>query len=104
MSARLILSALGVLVVGLGAGAVAQVQNPAMYEEPTKDTAQVNEDLVPQERTWDLIEDPWVGPDNPAVIKLNPDDAMLTAFQKRRDYSTMDPEYVNPHHTGELNE
>lgn len=87
------------LASAVGPSALAQIQNPEMFKEPTKDTGHVNEDLVP-ERSWELIQDPWIDPDNPAVIKLNPDDPMLTAFQKRRDlsaYPKREPGLINVH-------
>jgi hypothetical protein len=52
----------------------AQVQDPSMSGEVNKDTVHVNEDLLPKKRTWELIPDPWIDPENSNIIKLNPED------------------------------
>ena len=78
----------------------AQVQDPSMSGEVTKDTVHVNEDLIPKERTWKLIRDPWIDPDDPTVIKLNPDDPLIHSYNKRRDlsaYPDREPGLINVH-------
>jgi arginase family enzyme len=47
-----------------------------------------------------LIEDPWIDPDDPTVIKLNPDDPLLDKFNERRDlsaYPKREPGLINVH-------
>lgn len=68
-------------------GAFARIQNPDTSAEITKEDIHVNQDLAPDARTWELIVDPWVDPDNDAVVKLNPDDPLLNAYSERRDFS-----------------
>ena len=79
---------------------LAQIQDPALSGEVNKDTVHVNEDLLPKKRTWELIQDPWIDPNDPTVIKLNPDDDSRENWRRRRDpslYPDRQPGPMNVH-------